>query len=201
MVGLAGFLLLTSVNWTSEVGSDAPHHSKPVKSHGTVISAVLDVPLTEGQNTLWCGTFQLAWNSAGETAGFPIRLTPQPALADALNKRTFDRKWIDEASITIAGGRNTVALRDSIKDGMKSKWDRAPRFLKSKPGVTEDFIFYAALHKQLQFPQPFAKLGSRTLAGNPFRVLVMNRIRPDTAKCSIRSWCMNTRTRKILSWN
>ncbi len=167
ILGLGIFVVLTCANWTSDnAGRDQSWRGEKINSHGTDISAVLDAPIQSGKNLLWCGSFQLAWNAAGETTGFPIKLTPRAALADALNKRAFDRKWIDEASIYVRGGRNTPQLNNDIRATTREKWNREPKFLDGTSLKKDDFVFYAVLHKVLHFPKPFAKLGSKSLAGH-----------------------------------
>ncbi len=167
VIGLGVFTLLTSVNLTPEnTGRDHSWRGEKINTHGTDVSAVLDTPVPVGRNLLWCGSFQLAWNAAGETAGFPVKLAPRSALADALNKRAFDRKWIDEGSILVKGGKNKPQLTDDIRSASHAKWKREPKFLKSVSPTKDDFVFYAVLHKELHFQKPFARLGSRSLAGH-----------------------------------
>jgi len=167
LLWIAGFLLLVGGDWSSGNDRYVKGESGMVPSgRGTEITAVLDTRLSEaGKNVLWCGTFQLAWNAAEEAVGFPIRLTPPVSLADSLNKRAFERRWIDERSIFIAGGPAEQSFIDSIRAGVRAKSGQEPKLLKEIDPSRDNLVFYAMLHKELHFEKPFARLGSWPING------------------------------------
>jgi len=156
------FLALTCVNWSPEEALISLADSKVFQQHGTVLTPILDEPIAPGRNTLWCASFQIAWDNAAARYGTPLRLLPGSKLADGLNKKRFDPNAIDSASIvTVEGYANTdfykkIAEKKSRSSGGASKVVKA---LKASAQPT-DFVFYAKLEKELHFGVPFGKLGA-----------------------------------------
>ena len=132
------------------------------------IAPTLDFPVTDGQNLAWCGTLQLAWNEARNCfGGGPIQLDPPSPLADALNHQPFNRDCIDPASIFTAVGAIDAGIIERIREHLRKMGAPESRVLGADGlgrGVDE-FICYARLDKNLQFPKPFGRLGYRPLAG------------------------------------
>jgi hypothetical protein len=131
------------------------------------VQPVLSEPIPDGKNALWCATFQMAWDSAAKNFGKPMRLHPASKLADALNRSSFDRRWIDDRSVLMIEG--------SVSDGVLEKIDKGAgeRGVRSrltgelrKISAPGDLVFYALLVKNLEFQQPFAKLGKWKVGRN-----------------------------------
>jgi len=165
LLAMVIFLGLTSVNWTpGEVGIDPA----AANGHGTIMVAVLDEPVPREKNVLWCATFQMAWDAAANRLGRPLMLEPACQLADALNRSPFDRKWVDEDSVFTAEGKVDEGVIAKIDAGVRAKTGRASKLTgrleqASAPG---DLVFFAMLHKNLEFVKPFGKLGTWALGGH-----------------------------------
>ncbi len=161
ILALVLFTGMTSVNWSPGEEGLALSDPEAVKRHGTVIVPVTDRAMPQGKNVLWCATFQMAWDGAAEHFGRPLRVTPACKLADALNRQPFDRRWVDEASVVTANGRVDEGVLDRIDEDVRKLSGRRSKLLDGLRGslVPEDLVFFAALHKHLEFPQPFGKLG------------------------------------------
>jgi hypothetical protein len=163
---LIAFVALTSVDWPVGRAIDLIGGDKSIGGrHGAQIVPVLDVPISASKNLLWCGAFQLAWNEACERFKGPISLRPTSSLTALLNRRTFDRRSVDEASIFVASGALDGGIVQKIKAGVRKMNAPESRLLEGlQPGFGQ-LICYARLDKELSFPKPFGRLGSFPLAG------------------------------------
>lgn len=156
------FIGLTSVNWTPEDAGIQLSDPEVVRQHGTKITPVMGEALPHGKNVLWCATFQMAWDAAAVDFGGPIRLVPASNLAAALNRNPFDRRWVDARSVFVAQGKVKDDVLARIDDGMRNLTGGGSKLVKrliSSP-APDDLVFFAGLQKDLEFPQPFGKLGT-----------------------------------------
>lgn len=159
---LMAFTGLTCVNWAPEDAGIHLSDPKALEQHGTVMTPVLDEPMPRGKNVLWCATFQMAWDSAAAGFGAPIHLIPASKLADSLNRNPFDRRWIDEASVFITQGPMNEDILGKIDDGMRNLTGEKSKLANrlGKDSAPDDLVFFAGLKKDLEFSQPFGKLGN-----------------------------------------
>ena len=127
----------------------------------TVVAPHLEQPIQPDQNVLWCSTFQLAWNEACALIGEDVHLQKDPPMVAVLNKKAATKADIDAASF--------VALAGFVRDGVYQRIDRelerkfkgqaTPRYNKPMGAVRpQDFVAYAYLFKNLEFPTPFQRL-------------------------------------------
>ena len=160
-LALAVFLGFTCVAWTPGEMGIGLSDPEAVKHHGTVVRPVADEPLTGHRNVLWCATFQMAWDAAATSQGGKLDLRPASRAADSLNRNRFDLRWIDADSVHISGGSVDNGVLDRIA-GADRKRGGPSRLLEKlrKESRAGDLVFYASLRKDLEFPAPFAKLGS-----------------------------------------
>jgi hypothetical protein len=155
------FVGLTSINWTPEDAGIRLSDPAVANMHGTVVTPVPDRAIPRGRNVLWCATFQMAWDKAASHLGRPLRMKPGSALVDSLNANPFDRRWLDEESVSTVGGYADEELYKQIDQNVRAKTGRKSKLLdrirsESQPG---DLVFHALLVKNLEFETPFAKLG------------------------------------------
>lgn len=139
----------------------------------TRIVAHLREPIRPGENLLWCGTFQLAWNETADLmGGGPLRLASPTGVTDALNRREFVKEFLDEDSY--------VALADFVRNRpharirselLRKFHGRATPRLIPDPALTprpQDIVAYAYLYKDLAFPAAFEDVErEETFAGQP----------------------------------
>jgi len=165
LVGLIVFIGLTSINWSPQELRLQIGELEAIEGSGTQIVGDVNEALPAGKNVLWCATLQMAWDAAGAQLGRPLRLEPKSPLAEALNKRAFNLKWIDPPSVVVAQG--------TIGDGVlgeidaKAKTGKPSKLLAQlkKNSAPSDLIFYAQLQKNMEFAEPFGKLGSWDVGG------------------------------------
>jgi hypothetical protein len=168
--GAAGALLVLAVGAQSPPGAD--HASafsqnnvlvrEATRLQHTTVSPSLDAALGDSRNVLWCGTFQLAWNEACALVGEDIHFgAPNPA-ADALNKKTFTKESLDDASYVALAGFTRDGIYGAIGAELSKKFGAAatPRFVPPKAFAPrpQDIVAYAYLFKNLQFDTPFESL-------------------------------------------
>ena len=161
------FVGLTSVNWTPEEVGIALNDPAVVNLHGTIMLPTPDAAIPQGKNALWCATFQIAWDNAGENFGRPIVLEPASKLADALNRNPFDRKWVDEASVATVEGTVAAGVLDKITAAVRDKTGGDSKLAGriKEHAAQDDLVFFAMLHKKLEFVKPFGKLGTWEMGG------------------------------------
>src|SRR5271154_1628034 len=91
---------LTAMTGTAQTDAPVVSHDDSFTKEGlfkadvstlkdTQLIAHPDMPLTPGQNVLWCGTLQLVWNKAIDLVGEPLHFTSPSPAADLLNRQNF----------------------------------------------------------------------------------------------------------------
>lgn len=134
--------------------------ARAIELKGTIITPHLEQKMELGKNVMWCASFQLAWNELMDYAGGPIVMTPQPPMADILNRREFSKAEIDSGSVAAAAGRVDGVLTE-IQSELARKFGEAadPQLLDQFRNFPHDSVaMYAYLMKQLPFETPFGRL-------------------------------------------
>ncbi len=127
----------------------------------TDVVLTTEAPMVRGRNLLWCATGQLAWDALADLVGTDGRLdldgAEDPAVVEALNRRTFPHDALDAASVAVAAG----FVKDGVLDRVRAAWTklhpdgaRAPALV----AAPEEAVAFAALRKQLPFETPFRLL-------------------------------------------
>ena len=127
----------------------------------------LEDPIVD--NSVWCGTFNLAWNDLRDNvAKTDIIFTPQLPEVVNLNLGTFTKKELNEKDYYTKFGKKTKKLKEEIENQLKDKWDIESDILNNftwEEESTDDFI-YAILYKEFTFPNKFTKLDNGLFNGN-----------------------------------
>ena len=79
-----------------------PQAAKEPRNTG--LAPNLQQPIVAGKNSLWCASFQLAWNELMDFSGGPIILKDAPPAADALNQQIITRAEMDPTSVVAVAG-------------------------------------------------------------------------------------------------
>ena len=58
----------------------------------TLIAPTLGVPIAEGTNIVWCGTFQLVWGELCKVANGPVHMDNEPPLVEQLNQKKYHQR-------------------------------------------------------------------------------------------------------------
>lgn len=116
-------------------------------------------------NAVWCGSFQICWNMAGETIGAGSQLTPlEPnALADELNSSGFSAESLGDEYCYVYAGPATQSARLRIAQGIEQRFHQESDIL-DKLTWYEDadpdagMLFYTMLYREFSYEEPFEYL-------------------------------------------
>ena len=126
------------------------------------MNVVLSLEDKIGDNTVWCGTFNLIWNDLkNELAKRDIEFTPQLDVVSNLNKGTFNTEYLSEDSYYKVYGKPTIELKNQIEKEIKRKFNETSDILNDfNWGNTaeNDYFLYSMLKKEFEFPKVFDRL-------------------------------------------
>lgn len=146
----------------------------------TAVTAHLDTPVQAGQNLLWCGTMQLAWNEACEVVGSDLGFQAPHPLVAALNQRQFTKAELDSASYVAMAGLVGADIYEQIQKSVRRKF--GSKFEVPSQPVTarpQDLLAYACLFKQLNFAHPFERIDDTLeFGGFPVRAFGLTTFKP-----------------------
>lgn len=126
---------------------------------------------TKGESdidTIWCGTFQLAWNELINKVGKDIEFENfDSELVTKLNQQNFTKDMLSEDSYYIKVGKTTPNLKKEIVQDLKDKFgeNKSSYLDKLSFDRTNGFTIYTALNKKFEFLEEFDDLKT-TIFGN-----------------------------------
>jgi len=128
----------------------------------TAITPHVQQRILPGQNLLWCGTFQLAWNETAGLIGEELHFDAEPPVVAELN-RGPSRRMISMRNPTWRWQDSCEMASSTRSDGPWPSGSRAgrlrhylpPRALTPRP---QDIVAYSYLFKHLEFAVPFEDL-------------------------------------------
>lgn len=129
--------------------------------------------VSDCENRLWTGTFQLVWNDASEyyNDGKPLNLTPEiPQIAQELNEQKFTKEYLSERSYYTNFGKATKEFISEIISDLKEKFDENPSVLASVFPDGNKILFYSMLKKDFSFIYEFDVIGDFKFGQNPVLV-------------------------------
>ena len=135
----------------------------------TVVAPHWEAPVAGGENVLWCGTFQLAWNEVGSLIGEDPRFVDEPAMVEVLNKRSFTKDDIDAGSYVAIAGFVKDDVHGQIARQLEETFEgrATPHYVPAR-GLTprpQDIVAYSYLFKNLEFPIPFERIEKPVVFG------------------------------------
>lgn len=148
------------------------------KDEETETSAEIKFALTlednVGQDTAWCGTFQLIWNDLkNDLAKQDIIFMQEPDLqvVKNLNKETFKTEDISENSYYKVYGNPTLELKEQIEKAIKEKFNEESDILDDfswGSNNPKDYFLYCMLKKEFEFPVAFKELEDGEFANGKY---------------------------------
>jgi hypothetical protein len=153
------FVVFLSVGCSSESGSIDEYKPVPKKEFKlpvdhTVVVAVLDSPLPDDKNVVWCSTLQIAWNNMkNNIIGEDIQVIGAQALADKLNQAPQSSADLAPESYFAAAGYGP-AIVQQIQRGMQQKFPTRTPYDFGDVFPT-DIITYAYLIAEINFTKPY----------------------------------------------
>ena len=163
-LGVIGLVItLTACGSKSSKTGDKPSEKEEKKDTEFTndINVVTSLEDTIGDNTTWCGTFNLVWNILKEeyVKGDIVVDNPTEQILN-LNKTVFNKSYLSENGYYTKFGKQTPALKKEIEDAIEEKFDQTSDILNNfnwEENSTVDFI-YAMLYKKFTFKTPFIQL-------------------------------------------
>ena len=139
---------------------------KPIYKTTQVYSKTVD---NSNLDTIWCGTFQLAWNELMDYTGGIVEFeNTESVLAKQLNERTFTKDMLSDNSYYIKMGKATEGLKKEIDNDLKSKFniDGTNIFDGNDLNDSHGILIYSMLKKNFTFVEKFDDLDTITFKGN-----------------------------------
>ncbi|MBN2191242.1 MAG: hypothetical protein JW751_00350 [Polyangiaceae bacterium] len=130
----------------------------------TSVTPHLDTVLSLEQNTVFCSTFQLAWNELMSARGGEIQLEGDPPLVPELNAGGPLKADIDELACVALAGQGESFLR-ALRRQLVDQFGERDDFMLPSRLSERELLVYAHLEKNLVFSRP---LGSDKRAGLAF---------------------------------
>ena len=118
-------------------------------------------------DTSWCATFQLVWNDLkNELVKQDIKMSPQPIIADNLNKGSFTEDMLSDEYYYKIYGPKSPSLKAEIEKGIKEKFNQTSDILNdfdwSEKGTTASdpkrYFFYTMLYREFEYLYKFDTL-------------------------------------------
>jgi hypothetical protein len=126
----------------------------------TVVTPHLDWPLGEGENVLWCATFQIAWNELSSLAGGDIHMVNEDAAVRILNWKAVTASDLDDTTYVAAAGIAGSGVVARIRTDLARKFSGAasPKLLPDEASlVPGTALAYAYLYVALPFQWAFKR--------------------------------------------
>ena len=161
LLSICGGAPFPGVNWPMDSLPETPELAEPQaaeKFPGTEITPYPDTPLVEGKNTVYCATFEIAWDQACQMFGRPLRLEGDPPLAQGLNGHQFRLSNLDPNSYTTKVGGGDAEFRRQLDQELKSRFPTSKPTLVNPDGRDHELQLYAYLLKVLPFQVEFDEL-------------------------------------------
>lgn len=125
----------------------------------TVLTPHMEARIEPGKNTLYCCTFQLAWNELKDNIlKEGVKLRNEPAMVGPLNKGLSTKRDLSADDYVAMVGFADDGILRKVNDALRTK------FGIGAPVVTETFqdsreiLAYGYLSKNLRFEVPFQRL-------------------------------------------
>ena len=115
-------------------------------------------------NTIWIGSFQLAWNELIEYLGYEVEFKDKTELLTELNKQLFTKDMLSENDYYIKIGKTNLDLKKEINESVKDKFNIDEMNLLNKINFEKNensLTIYSILKKDLEFLHKFDKLKSQ----------------------------------------
>ena len=115
-------------------------------------------------NTIWIGSFQLAWNELIEYLGYEVEFKDKTELLTELNKQLFTKDMLSENDYYIKIGKTNLDLKKEINESVKDKFNIDEMKLLNKINFEKNensLTIYSILKKDLEFLHKFDKLKSQ----------------------------------------
>lgn len=117
-------------------------------------------------DTIWCGTFQLAWNELMDYVGGNVEFeNVEKFIVNELNERKFTKDMISENSYYVKAENASKSLKEEIDNDLKQKFniEDGTKILEGQELENSNgILIYAMLKKNFTFLEKFDDLEAMT---------------------------------------
>jgi hypothetical protein len=124
---------------------------------GTDFVPVRGEAIRPDHNSVYCATFQMAWDQLKERFGGPLRYQQPVPLADRLNRETFDVKHISADSYFVFCNEWEPGIGQKIQALRDKKFPQSSLPVPEIPGAPGGYVAYTYLFKLLEFAYLFER--------------------------------------------
>lgn len=127
--------------------------------NNTTVTPVLNTPIEQGKNIIWCSSFQLAWNKlSSDILKAPVKFTTPSNIADKLNQKNNAEKDLLPDSYYSTAGFVSDGIVEKIETEMAEKFSSEQHF--DFNNITDELsdqaiIAYAFLTANVRFKIPY----------------------------------------------
>jgi hypothetical protein len=125
---------------------------------GTTFVPTLDTPVVGPTNTIWCATFQVAWDHAcDDVIGGPLEIENAEQVAERLNNSPVKEDVLPPNSYYATAGTTNDGIVETIRTEMAKRFPKVDPPTFSVPGTSSEnvMIAYAYLNTAAKFTSPF----------------------------------------------
>jgi len=148
----------------AEIAGPAAVKANANQLPGTIVTPHMECEIVPGKNTLWCATFQIAWNELCDLLGGPIQCDNAREMVSILNRRAVSRQDLDDTSYVAMAGyitHDSNDIRQKITRELDRKFKGAASAelldaLNSAPAGM--WASYAYLFRELPFERAFERM-------------------------------------------
>lgn len=138
-----------------------------IKNKSELVATYTNNHMYENINTIWFGSFQLAWNEfmdniIGEEVKFE---NEESALLKELNKKAFTKDMLNEKDYYIKVDRTTPELKETIINDLEKKFNFTDKNILNNINFKNKenyYTIYSMLNKKFEFLLPFDKVEQDT---------------------------------------
>ena len=123
----------------------------------TDLTAYLEKPIKENNNLIYCGTFQLAWNSLEDDVfQEKVRLKLNKEFARKMNQRLFKNDYLSAAYHVSMAGRLNEEFLNQLRTALQDKFgSEAPQIKVEQKIKGPTILAYSYLYKRIKFSTEF----------------------------------------------
>ncbi|MGN1310626.1 MAG: hypothetical protein ACI4VP_02810 [Clostridia bacterium] len=127
-----------------------------------------------GENNVWVGTFQMAWNELLDTLQLEkIEFSDgESKLANELNKRSFTKDQISVKDYYAVSGPVNEQFRKTIENELQRRFNEESQILDKVDWTVEEnrYLIYSMLKKEFTFKVPFPEMGAASFGDSKEKV-------------------------------
>ena len=157
IIMLLSIILMSGIIYASVVIYKNSIKSKPIPSTIEKIG-------NTNTNSIWIGTFQIAWNELINELGKKVEFENYESdMVNNLNQQLFTKEMISSSDYYIKVGKTNSFMKDEIENNLKSKFKVMDYSFLNKinwnNSANDTYTIFSYINKKFEFKVPFDYLG------------------------------------------